>query len=261
MVLHTDIHTHARVRVDRRWDLLHCRVCIRRCGIVCLCAVVVCLFILMSCRCPVGGRTCTWPLSCSSAAFYPSVYYYWFVILCVTIWNMNLHVSRTQSFASLCRLNGARSCIEGQTPRVVERKIEVPLYSLLESLFDYPERWITWLVGRWRTQLIARQLVNCRTHEHRHFERTLRSLDTVPGPLLAEGRFYFQDCPVRSLRSFVGAKLEVRISSSPKKEIYYCNILGDPESVLLKQVPPPRLDPLANICAVPIIRVRSSFPW
>lgn len=61
---------------------------------------------------------------------------------------------------------------------------------------DYPKRWITWLVGRWRTQLIARQLVNCRTHEHRHFERTLRSLDTVPGPLLAEGRFNFHDCPV-----------------------------------------------------------------
>lgn len=54
--------------------------------------------------------------------------------------------------------------------------------------YDYPERWITWLVGRWRTQLIARQRVNCRTHEHRHFERTLRSTDTIPGPRLAEGR-------------------------------------------------------------------------
>jgi len=45
----------------------------------------------------------------------------------------------------------------------------------------------TWapIVG---TQLIARQLVNCRTHEHRHFERTLRSTDTIPGPRLAEGR-------------------------------------------------------------------------
>lgn len=30
--------------------------------------------------------------------------------------------------------------------------------------------------------------MNCRTHEHRHFERTLRSSDTVPGPRLAEGR-------------------------------------------------------------------------
>lgn len=61
------------------------------------------------------------------------------------------------------------------------------------SFYDYPERWITWLVGRWRTQLIARQLVNCRTHEHRHFERTLRSTDTVPGPRLAEGRFCMYD--------------------------------------------------------------------
>lgn len=31
--------------------------------------------------------------------------------------------------------------------------------------------------------------MNCRTHEHRHFERTLRSTDTIPGPRLAEGRF------------------------------------------------------------------------
>lgn len=30
--------------------------------------------------------------------------------------------------------------------------------------------------------------MNCRTHEHRHFERTLRSTDTIPGPRLAEGR-------------------------------------------------------------------------
>lgn len=29
--------------------------------------------------------------------------------------------------------------------------------------------------------------MNCRTHEHRHFERTLRSTDTIPGPRLAEG--------------------------------------------------------------------------
>lgn len=56
----------------------------------------------------------------------------------------------------------------------------------------YPERWITWLVGRWRTQLIAWQLVNCRTHEHRHFERTLRSTDPIPGPHLAEGRLLYK---------------------------------------------------------------------
>jgi len=53
----------------------------------------------------------------------------------------------------------------------------------------YTERWITWLVGRRRTQLIARQILNCRTHEHRHFERTLLSTETIPGPRLAEGRF------------------------------------------------------------------------
>lgn len=38
--------------------------------------------------------------------------------------------------------------------------------------------------------------MNCRTHEHRHFERTLRSPDTVPGPLLAEGRVLHEDCSV-----------------------------------------------------------------
>ena len=31
--------------------------------------------------------------------------------------------------------------------------------------------------------------MNCRTHEHRHFERILRSTDIIPGPRLAEGRF------------------------------------------------------------------------
>ena len=36
-------------------------------------------------------------------------------------------------------------------------------------------QWITWLRGRWRTQLAARRRVNCRTHEHRHFERILRN--------------------------------------------------------------------------------------
>lgn len=30
--------------------------------------------------------------------------------------------------------------------------------------------------------------MNCRTHEHRHFERTLRSTDPIPGPRLDEGR-------------------------------------------------------------------------
>ena len=45
-------------------------------------------------------------------------------------------------------------------------------------------QWITWLGGRWRTQLTARRNVNCRTHEHRHFERTLRTVTcwlSMPG--------------------------------------------------------------------------------
>ena len=54
--------------------------------------------------------------------------------------------------------------------------------------YDYSERWIIWLMGLWKMQLIARQRVNCRTHEHRHFERTLRSMDTISGSGLAEGR-------------------------------------------------------------------------
>ena len=45
------------------------------------------------------------------------------------------------------------------------RKIN-PIYNAMQ--------WINWLGGRWRTQLAARRHVNCRTHEHRHFERILR---------------------------------------------------------------------------------------
>ena len=32
------------------------------------------------------------------------------------------------------------------------------------------------------------QCVNCRTHEYRHFEHTLRSMDIIFGSGLAEGR-------------------------------------------------------------------------
>ena len=35
-------------------------------------------------------------------------------------------------------------------------------------------QWIIWLRGRWRTELTLRCRVNCRTHEHRHFERILQ---------------------------------------------------------------------------------------
>uniref|UniRef100_A0A8D8PXX8 Uncharacterized protein n=1 Tax=Cacopsylla melanoneura TaxID=428564 RepID=A0A8D8PXX8_9HEMI len=42
-----------------------------------------------------------------------------------------------------------------------------------EREINNPERWITWLVGRRRTQQTARHCVKCRSHEHRHVERTL----------------------------------------------------------------------------------------
>ena len=51
------------------------------------------------------------------------------------------------------------------------------------------EWWITRLVGRWRTQLTACRRVNCRTHEHRHFERKWRLKITFK-PRLAEGRIW-----------------------------------------------------------------------
>ena len=56
-------------------------------------------------------------------------------------------------------------------------------YSILYSILrvNWIEKyntlqWITWLGGRWRTQLTARRHVNCRTCEHRHFERILRTV-------------------------------------------------------------------------------------
>ncbi len=39
---------------------------------------------------------------------------------------------------------------------------------------DNTIQWIIWLGGRWRTELTPRCRVNCRTHEHRHFERILQ---------------------------------------------------------------------------------------
>jgi hypothetical protein len=51
------------------------------------------------------------------------------------------------------------------------------------------EWWITRLVGRWRTQLTACRRVNCRTHEHRRFERKWRSKVNFR-PRLAEGRIW-----------------------------------------------------------------------
>lgn len=48
----------------------------------------------------------------------------------------------------------------------------------VEKKLNYPKRGITWFVGRWRTQQTARIYVNCRTHEHRYFERILRFILT-----------------------------------------------------------------------------------
>ena len=69
-----------------------------------------------------------------------------------------------------------------------DRGILVISFIKIKKKYDYSERWIIWLMGLWKMQLIARQRVNCRTHEHRHFERTLRSMDTISGSGLAEGR-------------------------------------------------------------------------
>ena len=56
---------------------------------------------------------------------------------------------------------------------------------LLCNFHSSPARWITRLVGRQRREKIARRHVNCRTHEHRRFESTLRFLNfpsrTKPG--------------------------------------------------------------------------------
>ena len=45
--------------------------------------------------------------------------------------------------------------------------------SLLKTLYNAMQ-WINWIGGRWRTQLNAWHNVNCRTHEHRQFERILQ---------------------------------------------------------------------------------------
>ena len=54
---------------------------------------------------------------------------------------------------------------------------------------DNTAQWITWLGGRWRTQQTARRNVNCRTYEHRHFERILRAL-ACPLPMSGSGSVY-----------------------------------------------------------------------
>lgn len=54
--------------------------------------------------------------------------------------------------------------------------------------------------------------MNCRTHEHRHFERTLRSTDTIPGPRLAEGRFSTPKLLAPLLVSFLKRDTRARTS-------------------------------------------------
>jgi len=85
-------------------------------------------------------------------------------------------------------------------------------------------------VGRWRTQLIARQLVNCRTHEHRHFERTLRSSDTRSRTTPGWGSYQFQrllDFLYRKCRSvldgipYVSFVLHMRHLKMRKQRIFY----------------------------------------
>lgn len=80
--------------------------------------------------------------------------------------------------------------------------------------------------------------MNCRIHEHRHFERTLRSLDTVPGPFLAEGRFYFQDCPVLNVALSLVQMLCVRCVYLERLDQIGGSLFFDTleKSVLLKQM-------------------------
>lgn len=103
-----------------------------------------------------------------------------------------------------CQIHDLRSWFQGQS------WLSVNLCATY-----YPERWITWFVGRWRTQLIARQLVNCRTHEHRHFERTLRSWDTIPGPLLTEGRANNQDCLMSDTLPYITCEIVIMFVDGP----------------------------------------------
>ena len=50
-------------------------------------------------------------------------------------------------------------------------------------------QWITWLGGRWRTQLTARRNVNCRTCDHRPFERILQDSSSTVCPMFCSGSF------------------------------------------------------------------------
>jgi hypothetical protein len=59
--------------------------------------------------------------------------------------------------------------------------------------------------------------VNCRTHEHRHFERTLRVSDSVRNPRLAEGRTTLESArpPASPLRGGGAARTGARGRAQP----------------------------------------------
>lgn len=62
--------------------------------------------------------------------------------------------------------------------------------------------------------------MNCRTHEHRRFERTLRSSDTVPGPRLAEGRINYQTTARSTeIMKKIVSPVFLRSSASPPRRV------------------------------------------
>ena len=70
---------------------------------------------------------------------------------------------------------------------------------IAETLYNAMQ-WINWIGGRWRTQLNAWHNVNCRTHEHWHFERILQ-VCACNGPTLGSGSAFnihqgFEPCSV-----------------------------------------------------------------
>lgn len=56
--------------------------------------------------------------------------------------------------------------------------------------------------------------MNCRTHEHRHFERTLRVSDHVRNPRLSEGRANCKTLPVACARLTARARVPVCLGAS-----------------------------------------------
>lgn len=66
---------------------------------------------------------------------------------------------------------------EFNTPPITNRLTKFFIWSTCVYMSWLPfdsKRWITRLVGRWKTGQNPRVNVNCRHIEHRHFERTLR---------------------------------------------------------------------------------------